>query len=101
MQRVATTLARLDVDDEWCASKMAQRAVRKELWRGKKAASEIWRGEGMRRVFTATVPTVLIPGTESDFGGELVNGARHAREHPAERISPTHAPAPIVMADPN
>jgi hypothetical protein len=36
VQRVATTLARLDVDDEWCASKMAQRAVRKELWRGKK-----------------------------------------------------------------
>jgi hypothetical protein len=66
---VATTLARLDVDDEWCASKMAQRAVRKELWRGKKAASEIWRGEGMRRVYTATVPTVLIPRTESDFGG--------------------------------
>jgi hypothetical protein len=55
----------------------------------------------MRRVFTATVPTVLIPGTESDFGGKLVNGARHAREHPAKRISPTHAPAPIVMADPN
>ena len=34
---------------------------------GKKAASEIQGGERTRRVFTAMVPTVLIPGTESDF----------------------------------